>query len=71
MCISLTEILTNRWTLSPEGIAVPAAPLQEVIEAGARDPHERARAVQRAHVHVQRPHVVTNDIAVHWKEDKN
>lgn len=45
--------------------------MQEVIVTGARDPHQRAGAVQRAHVHMQRPHVVAYDIAVHWKVDKN
>jgi len=59
--------LTYRGTCPPEDVAVQTAPLQEVLITGARDPRQRARAVQRAHVDLQRPHVVTYHITVHWE----
>ena len=63
--------LTYGWTSPLEDITVQTASHQELIIAGTRDPNQWARAVQRAHVDVQRPHVVTDHITIHWKVDKN
>lgn len=63
--------LTYSWTCPLEDVTVHTVSLQEVLIAVARDPHQRTRACQRAHVDVQCPHVVTYHITIHWKVDEN
>lgn len=59
--------LTNGWTFSFEDVAVETLALQEFLVAVARDPHQRAGAVESTYVYVQRPHVITYHIVVNWK----
>lgn len=67
----VNQSLTYGGACPLEDVAVQAASLQEVLVTRARDPDQRAGAVQRAHVDVQRPHVVAYHIAVHWEVHEN
>lgn len=63
--------LTYSWTRPPEHITGHTVSLHEFLIVEAWDPLQCARAVQRAHVDVQCPHVVTQYVAIHWKVNKN
>lgn len=44
---------------------------QEILITGAREASERTEAIKCTHVHMQRPHMVTDYIAIYWKINKN
>lgn len=74
--LKITEITskcfpTYSWTCPLEDVTVHTVSLQEVLIGEAWDPYQGARAIQRANVDMQRPHVVTYHIAIHWKINKN
>jgi len=60
------------WACAIEGsLTGDAFSCQEFLITGAGETNKQTGAVQGAHVDMQCPHVVTNDIAIHWKVDKN
>lgn len=69
--LQMKLLLTYSWTCPLEEVTVHAVSIQEVLIAGARDPHQRAWAVQCTHVYMQCPHVVTYHVAVHCKQERN
>lgn len=63
-------IITYLWACAIEGaLAGDAFSCQEFLITGAGETNKWAGAIQGAHVDMQCPHVVTYDIAIHWKVD--
>lgn len=65
-------VITYLRACAIEGpLAGDAFSCQEFLITGAGKTNKGTGAVQGAHVDVQGPHVVTDDITIHWKVDKN
>lgn len=63
--------LTYGGAFSFEDVTVEASALEKFLVAVTWDPRQLAGAVERADVDVQRPHVITYHVAIHWKCHKN